>query len=545
MDSKTIYAFLREHPIFNQLSDEELGQILPLFQPISLQKGEVLFRAGFPGRNFFIIVSGAMLLLREDQPAKKVYAREPFGEEELFGEAVREHTAQALETTRLLAVNRRGFLAILNAYPTVKARLRALRNSLRLREKTDFPWIGEREQIRFLDRKHIHLFYQQMVFPVLFLSIGVLGGLYLQFNPVIFLPVLLLIFGLWTWWHWMDWGNDFYLVTTERVAWVEKVLWLHDQRREIPLQSILSVNLSSNQVQRVFGYGDVIIRTYTGDMPMRNASHPKVLLDLILETQKLTREQARETELDEIGETIRTRLRMSDDQRDLESSSEVPSPPAGPQLTETITPLQEFLNLFRARYEVNGVITYRKHKFILVKQSWWLLLLLVLLISAFFARLVNLLTFPSLPWIGLLIAVSLLGLGYVFANWANDRFQITEKQIVDLDRTPLGRETKRSALLENILSLDYQRKNILQRLFDFGTVAINVGDIQLDFENVARPKAVQNEIFERYNTAIKEKEREEAQRRRDDMVEFLAAYHQENQPDAGALDESTSSAQER
>ena len=543
MDSKTVYAFLREHPIFNQLGDEELGQILPLFQPISLQKGEVLFRAGFPGRNFFIIVSGAMLLLREDQPARKVHAREHFGDEELFGEAVREHTAQALETTRLLAVNRRGFLAILNAYPTVKGRLQALRNSLRLREKIDFPWIGEREQIRFLDRKHIHLFYQQMVFPLLFLSIGVLGGLYLQFNPIVFLPVLMLIFGLWTWWHWLDWGNDFYLVTTERVAWVEKVLWLHDQRREIPLQSILSVNLSSNQLQRVFGYGDVIIRTYTGDMPMRNASHPKVLLDLILETQKLTRERARETELDEIGETIRTRLRMSDDQRDLESSPEVPAPPAGPQLTETITPLQEFLNLFRARYEVNGVITYRKHKFILLKHSWWLLLLLVLLISAFFARLINLLTFPSLPWIALLIAVSLLGLGYVFANWANDRFQITEKQIIDLDRTPLGRETKRSALLENILSLDYQRKNILQRLFDFGTVAINVGDIQLDFENVARPKAVQNEIFERYNTAIKEKEREEAQRRRDDMVEFLAAYHQENQPDAGAQDESTSSAQ--
>jgi len=543
MDTKTIYAFLREHPIFNQLGDEELGQILPLFQPISLQKGEVLYRAGFPGRNFFIIVSGAVLLLREDQPARKVLARKHFGDEELFREAAREHTAQALETTRLLAVNRRGFLAILNAYPTVKGRLQALRNSLRLHEKIDFPWIGEQEQIRFLDRKHIHLFYQQMIFPVLFLSIGVLGGLYLQFNPVIFLPVLLLIFGLWTWWHWLDWGNDFYLVTTERVAWVEKVLWLHDQRREIPLQSILSVNLSSNQLQRLFGYGDVIIRTYTGDMPMLNASHPKVLLDLILETQKLTREQARETELDEIGETIRTRLRMSDAQQELEPSPEVPAPPAGPQLTETITPLQEFLNLFRARYEVNGVITYRKHKFILLKQSWWLLLLLVLLISAFFARLVNLLTFPNLPWIGLLIAVSLLGLGYVFANWANDRFQITEKQIVDLDRTPLGRETKRSALLENILSLDYQRKNILQRLFDFGTVAINVGDIQLDFENVARPKAVQNEIFERYNTAIKEKEQEEAQRRRDDMVEFLAAYHQENQPDAGAPDESNSSAQ--
>jgi hypothetical protein len=119
-------------------------------------------------------------------------------------------------------------------------------------------------------------------------------------------------------------------------------------------------------------------------------------------------------------------------------------------------------------------------------------------------------------------------LGYVFADWANDRFQITDKYIIDLDRKPFGRETKRSALLENILSLDYKRENIIQRLFDYGTVAINIGDIQLDFEYVAHPITVQNEIFERYNTVVKQKELEDAHRRRDDMVEFLAAYHEES-----------------
>jgi hypothetical protein len=116
---------------------------------------------------------------------------------------------------------------------------------------------------------------------------------------------------------------------------------------------------------------------------------------------------------------------------------------------------------------------------------------------------------------------------YIFADWANDRFQLTKNQVIDIDRKPLGRETKRSALLENILSLDYKRDNLLQRLFNYGTVAINVGDIQLDFENVAKPKLVQNEIFEYYNTTLKRKEREQAQRHRDDMVEFLAAYHRQ------------------
>jgi hypothetical protein len=173
----------------------------------------------------------------------------------------------------------------------------------------------------------------------------------------------------------------------------------------------------------------------------------------------------------------------------------------------------------------------------LIKTSWWLWLLFILLLIAFFARLVNLISYPSPALLGILLFLAFSGLAYAFADWANDRFQITDKQIIDLDRKPFGRETKRSALLENILSLDYRRENIIQRLFDYGTVAINVGDIQLDFEFVAQPVTVQNEIFERYNAVIKQKEIEESQRRRDDMVEFLAAYHEENTTEAPSSDD--------
>jgi hypothetical protein len=68
-------------------------------------------------------------------------------------------------------------------------------------------------------------------------------------------------------------------------------------------------------------------------------------------------------------------------------------------------------------------------------------------------------------------------------------------------------------------------------------VAINVGDIQLDFEHVAQPISVQNELFERYNAAIKENELAESRRRRDDMVEFLAAYHEESNHGEEPLDD--------
>ena len=530
MDSKTIYSFLHEHFLFNYLTDEELGQILPLFKPIVLEKGEVLYRTGFPGRNFFLIVSGQIILQDDNQNSSVINAKGHFGEQAIYKEGLRSETAQALEKSVILAVNKRGFLAILSAYPSIKSRISGMKISDNILQNHEFPWIGPDEAVRFVDRKHINVFYTQLMLPLVFLILTGIGAVLLNLNLGLFLPITFLIFCLWSVWLWLDWRNDFYLVTSERAAWVEKVIWLHDQRREVPLQSILSVNISTNQIQRLFGYGDVIIRTYTGNIPMRNTAHPKMLLDLISEAQEIAKTRAHRIETTNINQTIRTRLGLSGNSTSPETDPEFTDleMEGGPQLTETITPLQEFINLFHARYELNGVINYRKHIFVLIRNSWWLLLAFAGLGISIFARLVGLLTYPSLPLILILFAVNLAALGYVFADWANDRFQITDKYIIDLDRKPFGRETKRSALLENVLSLDYKRENIIQRLFDFGTVVINVGDIQLDFEHVAHPISVQNEIFERYNSAVKQKELEDAHRRRDDMVEFLAAYHEES-----------------
>ena len=530
MDSKTIFSYLHDHFLFKFLSDEELGQLLPLFNHIALEEGEVLYRAGFPGRNFFLVVSGKMLIEDEDQNGIIINSRGHFGDRELHREGIRKETASALESTTLLAVNKRGYIAILSAYPSIRTRLAALRLSATILQRNEFPWIGSQEIVRFIDRKHINVLYGQLLLPVLFLILTAIGAILLHLNLGIFMAISVLISIVWGVWLWLDWRNDFYLVTSERAAWVEKVIWLHDQRREVPLQSILSVNISTNQLQRIFGYGDVIIRTYTGNIPMRNTSHPEVLLDLISEAQEIAKSRAQQTDKENINQAIRSRLGLSGETGPMAEEEEYTdlNMEGGPQLTETITPLQEFLNLFRARYELNGVITYRKHIFILFKNSWWLWLLFVILLVSFFARLVQLIPIPSLSLLGILLTVNVLALAYAFADWANDRFQITDKQVIDLDRKPFGRETKRSALLENILSLDYSRENIIQRLFDFGTVAINIGDIELNFEHVAQPISVQNEVFERYNAVIKDNELAESRRRRDDMVEFLAAYHEES-----------------
>jgi len=547
MDQPAIYSFLKEQYLFQALKDEEVEQITRLFKPTTLHNGETLYHRGQPGKNFFIVVTGDVTLHFGQGETSQVGWREHFGEEALLNNQPRLATARAAGETTLLSLHERPFHLLLETFPAIKNMLVAINDSDRLARTQPFAWLGEGEIIRFIDRKHILTFYFSLILPLLLAALTTAAIFFLQLDMLIFIPLSLVFYGSWVVWSWIDWGNDFYIVTSERVAWIEKVVWLHDQRQEVPLGSVLSVNISTHQLQRLIGYGDVIIRTYTGNMPMNNAGHPAVLSALIQEAHFVSQERYKQTEAAKIDETIRGRLDDSEGETRppaLESPMSETGQETLPRTTESITLIQQFLNLFRDRYELEGIITYRKHKLVLLLRSWWLVLTFVGLATAFFARLVNLITAPTLAVIAVSALLNLLILLYIFVDWANDRFQLTRKQVIDIDRKPLGRETKRSALLENILSLDYKRKNVIQRLFNFGTVAINVGDIQLDFENVAKPKRVQNEIFEFYNTALKRKEREQAQRHREDMVEFLAAYHRQQKQSGPSPDEDDPTAEE-
>ena len=60
-------------------------------------------------------------------------------------------------------------------------------------------------------------------------------------------------------------------------------------------------------------------------------------------------------------------------------------------------------------------------------------------------------------------------------DWSNDRFEVTNDQIIDIDRKPFGSETRNAAPLEGILGTFYERKGILGNIFNFGTVYITVG----------------------------------------------------------------------
>jgi hypothetical protein len=114
---------------------------------------------------------------------------------------------------------------------------------------------------------------------------------------------------------------------------------------------------------------------------------------------------------------------------------------------------------------------------------------------------------------------------YQYLDWSNDIFQVTSDQILDIDKTPLGRVKKNVAPLDNILSTESRREGFLQVMFNYGSVYITVGGAQMVFEDVMDPPAVQQDIDRRRVARREKQEQERAAVERDRLAEFFAMYH--------------------
>jgi hypothetical protein len=195
-------------------------------------------------------------------------------------------------------------------------------------------------------------------------------------------------------------------------------------------------------------------------------------------------------------------------------------------------------NLFRVRFERSSVITYRKHWFALIRQSWLpglvLLGLIIVLIAGLFGMLTsgsfpkpNLATLPVLCGTWLLLFLVFGGWWfYQWLDWSNDIFQVTPDQVIDIDKTPLGAMTSDIASLDNILNIEYRRQGLMELISNYGTVYITVGGgKQMAFEDVYNPSAVQADIERRRMERLAKIENDKIKAERERMADWFAAYY--------------------
>jgi len=552
IDTSARVAFLKKIHLFHGLDDAELAAVADQLDEKGYAKGEVVFQQDGKADSFYMIYAGSVRVVRKQDGREMQLAllvkNDYFGEMALVSNRRRSATVTTLTDTTLLILSRQNFEKLFKTAPELRTNLDLAVRSRKLARSLRFKWLRPDEVIYFLARKHPLVLYQKLFLPVAALAVP----LFFFYAWLVILPALLALFaalgsliaiGLWIAWLVIDWGNDYYIVTNQRVVWLEKVVGIYDSRQETPLSMVVSVGVEVNQIGRILDYGNVIVRTYVGRIPFSNVDHPAQAAKMIEEYWNRTKEAAVGMEKEAMKNAIRKKLGIPIPPPPKPDSDTPPPPP--PPKRGTIAILR-FLgaNTLKLRYEQGETVVYRKHWVVLVQQAWMPLLATLAVLLIFLYRLFQLAISPDEAFISLQGGLTVdawagalfialfpfaFWLGYEIMDWSNDKFEVTAEQIIDVDRKPFGTETRNAAQLENILSTNYERLGIWGNLFNYGTVYITVGGSKLAFEDVLDPAGVQSDIDRRRMARSQKKSEAAVAAERERMAEWLVTYHKSAQ----------------
>ena len=533
--TEPIITLLREVPLFSGLNVEELERLGEEFVMVELPKDEILFQAQEATDGLFVIDSGQVALLGADGKQTEILKHaDVIGTEALNYLPAREKTAMALTDAQVFFLPNKQIQALYASVPAFKETVSVLFNSARLAAYIPMAWLEPGEKIYMMARKHpVFLLFRSI--PPIFVFAALWFLMMFLSSQSAFWSLAGLVAGflfclLWLVWNINNWANDIYLITSRRMVWVEHVTGFYDSRQEAPLSTLISVGIKTSQLGYFLGYSDVIVRTYIGDIRFERVGHASTIGKLI-ETN-WARGKRVDLELD--AREIRKALR----QKFGKEAEDITAKDLQVELG-TVEPTPKEVNFFqwlfadfvRVRHEVGGTITYRKHWLILLQKLilplFALVLSIIFVVAIITHNLIQVDYTMGLVAGYFLIFVAAGMLVYQYVDWRNDLFQLTPNQVIDLDRKPFGRESRRSAPLENILSIEYERRGFIPMLFNYGTVYITIGNTQLTFNNVYQPSVVQQDIFTRMGEHAKERDDRNTMLERERVAQWFKVFQEE------------------
>ena len=517
--------------------------------PIELEEGEWLYQAGEPTTGVYLVESGSLALVEKGSGQQSLCRRAAIvGNEALRNLATREATATAQTNARVLFLDNAQIGELLLTNPRFRETNQVMLGSQELIRRVPMPWLEPDERVNVMTRKHPVFLLGKALIPLLFfLGVIFTANWLLAVSSIFAMIVLLSGFLLslaWLAWNINNWANDFYLITNKRMVWVERVSGLYDSRQEAPLGTLLSVGIKTTQLGVFLGYSDVVVRTYIGDIRFERVAHARAIGKLV----EAYWARGKQVDLDLDAKEIRSALRrkFGKDIGDVSTEEMRVEARATAEAFKAETPVEPsffdwlFSDFFKVRFEAGGTITYRKHWFVLLRNAIgpWLGLMLsaaftVALVTHYITRINYAMGFVLGVFLMIVFILTLL---YVYVDWHNDVFQLTPNQVVDIDRKPFGRESKRSASLDNILSIEYERRGLIPMLCNFGTVYISVGNTQLTFNEVYQPSVVQQDIFARMGARNEEKQQLLTSQERERVAQWFKIFQEETQAQAAATD---------
>jgi CRP-like cAMP-binding protein len=549
IEPKQIVNFLDKIHLFNGLKEADLSDIATTLEESSLLSDTLIFERGDKPDGFYMIFKGKVKITRPSEKGEdflaSLVAGDYFGEEALFENRTRSASIRTVEDSVILFLSRENFNALLNKFEALKPNFQVAIKSRKLARATQFKWLGKNEVVYFVARRHKIRLYQvllapffSLIIPILLFAWAALSG---ATTPVAVGIILIVAIILWTVWIVIDWSNDYYIVTNQRVVWVERVIGIYDSRQEAPLTTLLSVGVETDMIGRALDYGHISVRTFVGNIRFEYVDHPNQAGELIRELWERSKTKGVQAQKDAMKNAIRAKLGLP-----IIKAPDEPLPPIVPEdknLSKKSLLRIVISNLFKLRTEDGGTVIYHKHWIVLLQQASRPLIFFLVLLGLMISRAWNLAQDPNnflferLETGGfrpdtIFVTIPLLMLPFIgwmvweYIDWNNDIFKVTPDEIMDIDKKPLGTEERRAAQIENILSTEYKRVGLMGYLFNYGTVYISVGGTKLSFQDVLDPAGVQADINRRRMARIAKKSDESANVERERMAVWLAAYHQ-------------------
>jgi CRP-like cAMP-binding protein len=542
IERKEVLELLTNAPLFSYLETPLLDWLSSLFQFEVFHDGEIIFAEGDPSEVMYLVYDGAVVCAStEDHQLCKNFQLgrgDIFGEQALLFDDPRDYQAVALGDTILLRWTATSYLEHHLHLPGLEERLEVIVESRKLSAKVDLPWLQLNEYVNVISRRHPVVIFKKLLLPLLMgsLSLSLAALLQWRWFPEqsygwILGAISILVALGWVIWDVIDWRNDYFIITNKRVVWIEKVALIYESRQEAPLRTIMSVGLQRSRIGSLLKFADVIVMTYVGTIRFQFLRHAEAIASLVEAYWHTSKSHNQREEARAMAQMLHEKIDLplaEEEQRWVTENASREHQSLGAEKEPGFLAWL-FSDFIRLRYEKDGVITYRKHWFVLIKKTWLPLVLTLLSLVGLAAQASGRMTLLSMntgmTFFVILLSVLLIWIVYQYADWRNDQFQVTFEQIIDLDRKPLGKVRRRSAPLENVLSIEYKRLGFWGFLFNFGTVYITVGSTKLTFDHVYHPSEVQQDIFYRMGERLESVRQFEIDSERERVSEWIASYH--------------------
>jgi len=555
-------------PLFHRLSAEQMALVADLVEEHVVPAGGVLSRQADLGERFFFLASGEAVIHRIDEaglrrPVGMLSAGMAYGVTSLWLDAPRDATVTAATTCRVWMIGREPFQALLASRPALARALDVPDEVAQVLDAPAFSWLEPGEAVTLYTHRH----WITYVGAVLGWTVAV--GLYAVLlatlprvidwspNAVTWGTPAAVLYGLALAWHWVDWHNDYLAVTTRRVAHRERVALLYESRFEAPLDRVQNINVRRGLLGALLDYGDLSVETAAkvGRLHVERIPHPERAREAIFAQQARMRATQRAAERARIQEALAGRI--ASERADLPPPPEPlfhERPAEGKVEGDDALTVAEPGALLRvvgwlARTGILPATRMATAEGVVWRRHWIHLLGAVArpLVLAFLcgglaafgvrglpARIVALT--PAYPLIMGALAVGGLAWAWWEANdWSNDLYAVTDERIVDIEKRPLFfAEHRREATLGVIQNVSFEMPTFWAAVFDYGDVLVQTaGSGEFTFLQVPGPREVQAEIFRRMEAYRERQRRLEAEGRRHEFAEWLAAYDEIRAPEGG------------